>query len=177
MIVLDKVFRQKDSVFLRMLNEMRRGHVSQTTLMALGEKVRNSKREPNINTSDGAVIIHTKLFPTNKDVDSHNDMELRKLPAGSDGAGVPKSCVYKAEDEGNEPYRRQLIQGIKAPETLELRIGSQVMLLKNINTVKGLVNGARGVGTQTFNHFLCCWGGCCCCCCCCYYPSLVATKS
>lgn len=44
MVVLDKVFRQKDSVFLTMLNEMRRGIVSDATNAILTEKVRESNR-------------------------------------------------------------------------------------------------------------------------------------
>ena len=45
MIVLDKVFRQKDSSFLRLLNELRRGIVSPTTLQILNQKVQENKQK------------------------------------------------------------------------------------------------------------------------------------
>ena len=44
MIVLDKVFRQKDSGFLRLLNELRRGIVSPTTHQVLNQKVQESRQ-------------------------------------------------------------------------------------------------------------------------------------
>ena len=43
MIVLDKVFRQKDSSFLRLLNELRRGIVSSTTNQTLSKKVQDNR--------------------------------------------------------------------------------------------------------------------------------------
>jgi hypothetical protein len=45
MIVLDKVFRQKDSSFLRLLNELRRGIVSHTTQQILNQKVQENKQK------------------------------------------------------------------------------------------------------------------------------------
>ena len=32
--------------------------------------------------------------------------------------------------------------------SLKLRVGAQVMLMKNINVIEGMVNGARGVVTS-----------------------------
>ena len=46
MIVLDKVFRQKDSVFLRLLNELRRGVVSNNTNMILQHQVCDENHQP-----------------------------------------------------------------------------------------------------------------------------------
>ena len=45
MIVLDKVFRQKDSGFLRLLNELRRGIVSPETNITLQRKVQENKNK------------------------------------------------------------------------------------------------------------------------------------
>jgi hypothetical protein len=52
MIVLDKVFRQKDSGFLRLLNELRRGIVSPETNITLQRKVQENKnRESEVKSS------------------------------------------------------------------------------------------------------------------------------
>lgn len=45
MIVLDKVFRQKDSSFLRLLNELRRGIVSPITNQTLSKKVQDNRNK------------------------------------------------------------------------------------------------------------------------------------
>ena len=147
MIVLDKVFRQKDSSFLRLLNELRRGIVSKSTNTILNQKVNennqklakinkkkldrnNHKKDEkdNDNVSSGendekeSLVQPTKLYATNKDVDSYNLSELNKL-------SKEKGFVnYLAVDVGIEQYLRQLVAGIKAPALLELRIGAQVKL-------------------------------------------------
>ena len=46
---------------------------------------------------------------------------------------------------GQEPYLASLKTNCTAPLTLELRVGAQVILLKNLAPDVGLVNGARGV--------------------------------
>lgn len=52
--------------------------------------------------------------------------------------------VYHATDS-DEAYLRQINQLAPVGARLELRIGAQVMLAKNVNVQEGLVNGARGV--------------------------------
>ena len=52
--------------------------------------------------------------------------------------------MYHATDS-DEAYLKQINQLAPVPAKLELRIGAQVMLAKNVNVQEGLVNGARGV--------------------------------
>lgn len=138
MIVLDKVFRQRDSHFLRMLNELRRGAVSNATDRLLVSKAENAAAEKAAHESRS--LVTTKLFPVNKFVDEYNDRELQKLPVGADSDGLPLNYTYIARDEGDS----NMLKGTRAVEIIELRVGAQVMLLKNISTAQGLVNGTRG---------------------------------
>ena len=80
----------------------------------------------------------TKLFATNTGVDSHNQKKLAQLPHKG-------KQTYHARDTGNEFLSNQIQRHCKAPETLELRVGAAVMLLKNLDTQNGLVNGSRGI--------------------------------
>jgi len=43
---------------------------------------------------------------------------------------------------------KTLDQMTPVPKNLSLKVGAQVMLLKNLNIAAGLVNGARGVITK-----------------------------
>lgn len=51
---------------------------------------------------------------------------------------------YHAVDTGDAAFLSSL-QHCAAKKTLSLRVGAQVMLVKNIDFSRGLVNGARGV--------------------------------
>ena len=139
MMVLDKVFRQRDPRFLRVLNELRRGVVSPATEELLQSKVRDASNMRKAFVDKGQVT--TKLFSVNSLVDKVNNTELNKLGNGIDQeSGTARSYVFKAKDEGES----HLLKGSRVPETIELRIGAEVMLLKNLSTSDGLVNGARG---------------------------------
>ncbi len=52
---------------------------------------------------------------------------------------------FKAHDEGHDGPKQMLQNNCNAPELLVLKEGAQVMLLKNLSTERGLVNGSRGV--------------------------------
>lgn len=128
--VLQRVFRQQDNSFVRILNELRLGIVSTETNMKLNRAGSEVAAEIAKNT------IPTQLFATNKFVDQVNQRELEKLTG--------ERQIYKASDKGDSYWVQSLSNACPAPEHLELRVGAQVILLKNLATEDGLVNGARG---------------------------------
>ena len=78
-----------------------------------------------------------RLFAYNESVDNYNMTALNKLPS--------EPVEYKANDEGRDIYLKQLQKNCQAPSILTLKVGAQVMLLKNLSVGTGLVNGTRGV--------------------------------
>ncbi len=126
MIVLQKGFRQNDRTFLTLLNEIRKGNVSATTDATLNNKVSqyHSLIHAEHNKHDSTLlymlkpkIVRTKLYPTNKNVDEHNNEELKKI--------MGKSYFYESTDIGQERFRSQF-DSFRAPKILELKVGCQV---------------------------------------------------
>lgn len=89
------------------------------------------------NDNSETKIIPTLLECRNKNVDQANEREMAKLQG--------EMHSFHARDRAvSESYRTQLKQ-CQAPAQLDLKIGAQVLLLKNIDLEKGLANGSRGV--------------------------------
>ena len=74
------------------------------------------------------------MFAINANVDEVNNYELNKIPT--------EGITYTSRDTGVELSK---LKDIRAPEVLELKVGAQVLLLKNLSTSRGLYNGAKGV--------------------------------
>ncbi|KAL9468730.1 hypothetical protein ACSS6W_010424 [Trichoderma asperelloides] len=125
-IGLTQVFRQRDPVFANMLNEMRLGHISQQTV----DTFKRLSRPLEFN--DG--VESAELFPTRAQVDGSNERRLRELP------GAP--IRYDAIDTGDVNIREKLLANMMAPKSIELKVNSQVMLIKNLDG--SLVNGSLG---------------------------------
>ncbi|GAA5905767.1 hypothetical protein JCM8208_000890 [Rhodotorula glutinis] len=129
---LTQVFRQKDTEFIDMLNEMRFGRLSSASI----QKFKGLARQPKYTDS----LEPTELFPMRNEVDRANQNRLRALPG--------EETVFKAEDGLNDhrPHvdkkSNTYLSNFMAPETLVLKVGAQVMLIKNLDTT--LVNGTVG---------------------------------
>lgn len=115
-------------VFANMLNEMRLGRISEETIRSF-----KSLSRP-IVAQDELELDTTELFPTRYEVEAANQTRLRNLP------GTPKK--YEAHDVGDPSIREKLLQNMMAPKSLELKLGAQVMLIKNMDDT--LVNGSLG---------------------------------
>ncbi|MGI8637370.1 MAG: HRDC domain-containing protein, partial [Segetibacter sp.] len=77
----------------------------------------------------------TRLFSHNVDVDSINQKKLDSIDSATKR--------YKMETKGRARYIESLQKSVLAPETLELKIGAEVMFVAN-NFSLGFSNGTRG---------------------------------
>ncbi|XP_058064821.1 ATP-dependent DNA helicase PIF1, partial [Anopheles bellator] len=125
------VHRQKNEEFVAILNSIRIGRVTDE----ISERLRKTAYQ-RIETEG---ILATQLCSHTAEVDAINQAKLDGL------TGDPKT--FEAKD--SDPYSaKQIDRMVQAPFKLTLKIGAQVMLLKNYNIADGFVNGARGVVTD-----------------------------
>ena len=139
-ILLKQIFRQNgDQTLTKILNEARLGELSTESAQILRthSTVGGLGRMPSYGGDYKEEIKPTLLESRNAQVDRANAQEMAKLPG--------QIHKFKSRDSAvSQVYEKQL-QHCQAPETLELKIGAQVILLKNLEPDKGLVNGSRGV--------------------------------
>ena len=125
-----------DPAFVEMLGLLRRGVCSASTSAQLAACHIGTKPQPR----DG--IVPTKLYCTNKDVDAENAQRLAELSGRS--FLFPAHDTYKGTG-GSKQTEEQLCNtlGKKIAGDLELKVGAQVVLLRNLSD--RLANGSRGV--------------------------------
>ncbi|MCO5586723.1 hypothetical protein L7F22_040665 [Adiantum nelumboides] len=129
-VELTQVFRQSDSEFVEMLNELRRGQCSSSTHF----KLSSCDRPVQANNTG---ILMTKLYPRKMDVGRENEYKLRSLKL--------ETVAFLAKDDSKGEFAMRQLENVRAEKELYLSVGAQVMLVKNVDSSSGLVNGARGV--------------------------------
>jgi len=142
-VVLRTVHRQTDSVFLKILEEARIGHLTQESIDILNARRNNSWKKLEIKP--------TLLFTRRADVEEINMTQLMKC-TGPDIIYKAKTVrsvniftnTMSTEQELQYAVERMDKNGSYVPELI-LRKGAQVMLLTNMDIEHGLVNGSRGV--------------------------------
>ncbi|XP_078120102.1 LOW QUALITY PROTEIN: ATP-dependent DNA helicase PIF1-like [Sander vitreus] len=125
---LMEVRRQTDQSFISLLQSVRVGRVTEeVTATLMGSAYHHIER-------DG--ILATRLCTHKDDVELTNEKKLQQLPGSA--------RVFEALD--SDPA---LVKAIDAHspvgKLIQLKVGAQVMLTKNQDVSRGLVNGARGV--------------------------------
>lgn len=133
---LSEQHRQSDNTLLTILNDIRTGTAGEHTKVPLRTRY---KKEP----ENGAKA--TKLYARNINVDSINDNMLESL------SGAETS--YQMETQGFSALVDALKKSCLAQTELKLKIGAEVMFVKN--DIKGsYVNGTRGIVTAFENDDL-----------------------
>lgn len=152
---LTEVFRQADATFVALLNRARFGALTPDDIALLQTRV--GARIDIGEAADG--IKATKLFSRNMDVDRINSEELAKIAAAALTFRMRAGSVVdtSSKDRGGSKKAREaaekilgfLLEKLKKDlgmaETVELKVGAQVMLVSNLDVEGGLVNGSRGV--------------------------------
>jgi ATP-dependent exoDNAse (exonuclease V) alpha subunit len=121
---LRKIFRQRDEDFINILNEVRENSLTAYRLANLNRRLHQNRA----NLTKGRSLI---LCSTNSKAAEKNSYELGRLKS--------KAYTYHAEIKD-----RFNIKDCPAEEQLELKVGAQIMMLKN-DPDKRWVNGTLGV--------------------------------
>ena len=123
---LTEQHRQSNNALNDILNEIRNGEVTQRSLDLLESRLE-------FHPDEGE--METKLFTHNADVDRINQMFLSQI-GGS-------ARTFKASFKGSEALIETLKRSVLALENLEVKVGAQVMFVRN-NYEAGYVNGTLG---------------------------------
>jgi ATP-dependent DNA helicase PIF1 len=135
---LTEVVRQKEELGVGLVNALRESATDKNGVVQLDQKwieLMDYLARPLKKRKDG--ILPTKLFCTNRDVDRENLAELDRLEG--------EEHIFLATDQGKDPWRKDMETHCIAPSELKLKVGAQVMLIKNHLSNPKLVNGSRGV--------------------------------
>ena len=127
---LEEQYRHSDKAMAQVLESLRQDDFNLNTLKLLQKRM-------NLKSQDKTL----KLFTHNIDVDTINQQELAKLDA--------REAKYLMQGTGDKKILEALKKNCLAPEELVLKVGAQVMFVKNkFSKDKTVyVNGTQGVVT------------------------------
>ncbi|XP_034559678.1 ATP-dependent DNA helicase PIF1 [Notolabrus celidotus] len=134
---LTEVRRQTDQSFISLLQAVRVGRVTEEVTAKLLKSAYHHIEK------DG--ILATRLCTHKDDVELTNENKLQQLPGSV--------RVFEALD--SDPALAKTIDAHSpVNRVIQLKVGAQVMLAKNLDVARGLVNGARGVvvGFESGKH-------------------------
>lgn len=126
---LKEIFRQNDKKFIKILNNLRFGSLDEDDIEHL---------ESRLKANDSNLAIKpTILTSHNNKALQINESELKKIPR--------EEKTYKAEYFGEIGKIELLRKNCLASEILKLKVGAQVMMIKNTYQKEGIINGSLGV--------------------------------
>lgn len=150
-IILNTIYRQKDPDYIKILNNIRVGKITNKSYKLLQECVDKKYADD---------ICPALILPRRFDVDKINNIELEKL----DGKGQIFKFIDVTINEQNITNKEKNIyfntsasdiireleylkENIMAKENLELKIGALVMCIANIDieSPNPIVNGSQGI--------------------------------
>lgn len=156
-VVLKHIFRQSDTEYKEILNQIRWGELDESSIATLMKCVKRQLTDPS--------IVPTKLFAVRAKTEFVNSRMYDKIESGEeqmytiqkrtdlktfvDNGKIIEPMVISACSVLTEKEKDSIIEYLLearqiAPE-LKLKIGARVMCLHNIAVEQGICNGAQGV--------------------------------
>jgi hypothetical protein len=155
-MVLERCYRQQDSKFLQVLNEVRVGKISSGTRELLRSRV---IEECPIQPLGDISIKALHVFSYRKEVRKHNEKELQRLSQHTQkryyAPIVHVSRPNQITEKCDETYVKKIMDDTKKRDRvlqsyfpvyhLELCVGAQVMMCCNRYRAYGVMNGSVGI--------------------------------
>jgi ATP-dependent DNA helicase PIF1 len=128
-IILKKVFRQTDEIFVTMLNHIRHADLTPEDISLLTDRVKCKCTD---------AIQPTRLVSHNDQADKINKAELEKIDN--------KVYTFNAKYRGTDQIKIEFLKkNCVAYDTLNLKVGASVMMLRNTYADQGIINGSVGI--------------------------------
>lgn len=152
-VELTKIFRQKDQVYVKILNEIRIGKIKKSTIRALNKLVGRK-------IDADSIIQPTRLYPLRRTVEMLNQTQMDKIDDREynykykridDITLIKKSNdieISKSFDEKRKIIEQDfMLKNLNCSEDLTIKIGSQVMCIINLDMDSSapICNGSQGV--------------------------------
>ena len=128
-VILNESFRQSDAKFVEILNHIRFGNITEDVKQLLSSRITINDNSP--------AIKPTVLTTHNQRADEINQQFLQQI--------VTEAKTFTATYKGNENKIAFLKKNCLASEALSLKVGAQVMMIKNSLQKEGVVNGSIGI--------------------------------
>lgn len=165
-ILLKTIFRHKDSKFVQILDEVRKGVITPESV-----KLLESRMSAQYDPAEHNGIVPTKLFPRNADAERINNSMYAKLTDEEHvydssrhmrlstyvetGQAIPPEILMRCDFLKPEEVDQQLDlfeENNKLMKKLCLKKGAIVMCLANLDTDAGICNGSLGIVTDFISH-------------------------
>jgi ATP-dependent DNA helicase PIF1 len=142
-VVLHKIFRQKDKTFMKILKQIRKGGITKKTFDILNDKLLNKNNKVDKNKYNPVI-----MSPIRSIVDSINESNMNKLNTKENTyeykmvyPTISNESKITINNEANDLEKR-----LNAPKVLKLKIGANVMCTANIDMESSdkIINGSQG---------------------------------
>jgi ATP-dependent DNA helicase PIF1 len=166
-VYLNRNYRQSDAAFIKLLDEVRFGKLSDESEKLLKSRIIRKPFQVTVNISNEMKIEPISIFATKKSVEERNSKKLSDLSKfGNPIQTFPPNAFVAPRSERKQMNPKEAESGrqaLKNPKTLEDKfpvgtlevcVGSQVMMRCNIFHMFGVVNGSMGVVTMVTSEII-----------------------